>query len=93
MKTIVAIGSAAMIAAAASLTPAPAEARGGAFIGGLAAGAVIGGLAAGAYGPYGYGPYYRPYGYYGPAYDSYAYYDGPAYYHRYHRYYRQPYYW
>jgi hypothetical protein len=51
------------------LTPAPADARGGAFIGGLAAGAVFGGLAAGAFGPYGY---YSPYGYYGPGYGYYG---------------------
>jgi hypothetical protein len=69
-KTMTAVATAAIIAAAA-IAPTDAEARRGwwipgAVVGGLAAGAIIAG-AAGAYGPYGY---------YGPG-PAYAYGPGP----------------
>lgn len=73
-RTLTAIGAAAIVAAAALVTPQPAQARHGhiaaGIIGGLAAGAILG--AAAANGPYyGYGPgyYYAP----GP-----VYYGGPG---------------
>ena len=55
------LAAAASLAVSTLVTPAPAEARGGAVaagvLGGLAAGAIIGGAAARPYGYYG-GPYY-----------------------------------
>lgn len=63
-KTLTALAAATTIALASVAAPPKAEARGGAIaagiIGGLAVGAIIGSAAA-------HGPYYRPYGYYGPA--------------------------
>jgi hypothetical protein len=78
----------AAVAALATATAAPAEARGwrGGWGPGIGFGLLAGALAAGAYGPYGYGWGPRYYGYYGPG--PYAYYDTPYYYgpRRYYRY-------
>jgi hypothetical protein len=84
----------AAVAALATVTTAPAEARWrGGWGPGLAFGLAAGALAAGAYGaygPYGYGYGYGPryYGYYGGP-GPYAYYGGPYYGPR--RYYRYGY--
>ena len=78
--TMLAVGTAAVIALTTVAAPRPAEAGGGRIaagvIGGLAAGALLGGaLAAPRY----YGP--GPYGYYGA-----GYYPGPSCYIRHQRY-------
>lgn len=74
-KLVLAIATAATVAASSVALPQHAEARGGriaaGIIGGLAAGAIVGSALAGPRYYYGPGHYYAP--------APYAYYDEPAY--------------